>query len=190
MLGFKGLYNKLLMQTLARRVVERLWEVIFGSLKKDDMKKLIQSPSILMHDAARVGNVEILIVLIRSCVDLICIVDDDNKTMFHVAAENRQEDVFTLIYEIERIDTIMTRRILSMSCEKNKCFSMLHMVAKLAAPSHLSRVSGAVLQYQRESAWMEVCRIFDNLSRSMFGNIFSFLFLRNTWFNNQSLSKF
>ncbi|XP_022137352.1 uncharacterized protein LOC111008827 isoform X2 [Momordica charantia] len=147
---FKGIYNEVLMQTLARETIERVWEVVVQNLTRSELSKLIETPSRLLHDAARVGNVEFLIILIRSYPDLLCKFDDNNKSIFHVAVENRQESVFSLIYKIGGLKDV----IANYYNEKNNS-NMLHLVGTLAAPCHLSRVSGAALQMQRELLWFK-----------------------------------
>ncbi|XP_023542596.1 ankyrin repeat-containing protein ITN1-like [Cucurbita pepo subsp. pepo] len=147
---FHGLYNKALMQTLAHQTVERLWNFVVKELTKRELYSFIKNPSRLLHDAARVGNAEFLIILIRSYPDLLWKVDDDDKSIFHIAVENRQESVFSLIYEIGGL-----KDFLANFHDRKKQFNMLHLAGLLAAPDHLSRVSGAALQMQRELLWFK-----------------------------------
>ncbi|CAK9327292.1 unnamed protein product [Citrullus colocynthis] len=147
---FKGFYNKALMQTLAHQVVERIWNYLVKELSKPELSVFIKTPSRLLHDAARVGNAELLIILIRSYPDLLWKVDKDDKSIFHVAVENRQESVFSLIYEIGGL-----RDFLANYHDRKKNSNMLHLAGMLAAPYHLSRVSGAALQMQRELLWFK-----------------------------------
>ena len=139
------------MQTLAHQTVERLWNFVVKELTKRELYSFIKNPSRLLHDAARVGNAEFLIILIRSYPDLLWKVDDDDKSIFHIAVENRQESVFSLIYEIGGL-----KDFLANFHDRKKQFNMLHLAGLLAAPDHLSRVSGAALQMQRELLWFKV----------------------------------
>ena len=87
------------MQTLAHQLVEKLWEHVL-QLQDWEISKLIKTPSKLLFDAAELGNVEFLIILIRAYPDLIWKVDQNNRSLFHIAILYRQEAIFNLIYEI------------------------------------------------------------------------------------------
>lgn len=151
LLGFKGFYNKALMQTLAHQVVEIIWNHVVNELSTCQLNKLIETPSRLVHDAARVGNAEFLIILIRSYPDLVWMVDNKNKSIFHVAVENRQENVFSLIYELGGLNVLIANLF-----DEKKFSNILHLAGMVASPYHLSRVSGAALQMQRELLWFKV----------------------------------
>ena len=58
------------MRTLAHQLVEKLWEHV---LQQQDsvISELIREPSKLLFDAAELGNLEFLIILIRSYPDLL-----------------------------------------------------------------------------------------------------------------------
>ena len=58
------------MWTLAHQLVEKLWEHVL-QLQDWDISKLIKTPSKLLFNATELGNVEFLIILIRSFPDLI-----------------------------------------------------------------------------------------------------------------------
>ena len=154
LLGFKRFYKKAHMKTLAHKTVEQIWNFIVKNLSTDDLSLFIKTPSRLLHNAARAGNAEFLIILISSYPDLIWKVDDDKKSIFHVAVENRQESVFSLMYEIGGL-----RDFLANYHDPKKNSNMLHLAGKLAAPYHLSIVSGAALQMQRELLWFKVRRL-------------------------------
>ncbi|KGN49939.2 hypothetical protein Csa_000077 [Cucumis sativus] len=81
--------------------------------------------------------------------DIVWEEDDDGKSIFHVAVEHRLEDVSNLIYEIGGLKDFSAKYRITV---KGK-YNILHLAAKLAAPNHLNRVSGAVLQMQRELLW-------------------------------------
>ena len=72
------------MQTLAHQLVEKLWEHVL-QLQDWEISKLIKTPSELLFDAAELGNVEFLIILIRAYPDLIWKVDQNNRSLFHIA---------------------------------------------------------------------------------------------------------
>ncbi|KAL4012307.1 hypothetical protein IC575_029405 [Cucumis melo] len=138
------------MQTLAHQVVECLCKFVVENLPEPELRKFITTPSSLLHDAARVGNVEFLIILIRSYPDFIWIADKDSKTIFHVAVEYRQENVFSLIHEIGGVKDFIVNGF----NQKNDC-NILHLVGMLASPYRLSKVSGTALQMQYEFRWFK-----------------------------------
>ncbi|XP_035541951.1 uncharacterized protein LOC118344731 [Juglans regia] len=93
--------NKALMQASAHQLVYRLWkqlrgDIYFSSTAIDDDKHMMK----LLVEATKVGNLEFVIILIRSYPDLIWQVDKEYGTLFHVAVKHRQERVFNLIYDI------------------------------------------------------------------------------------------
>lgn len=147
--------NKDVTKTLAHQLVEFLWKYVVYELPQKEMLGFIKHPTSLLNDAARAGNVEFLIVLIREFPDIVWgddDDDDDSKSIFHVAVENRLENVFNLIKEIGKLNEFSTKY----RTFQGK-YSILHLAGKLAAPNHLNRVSGAALQMQREMLWFKVC---------------------------------
>ncbi|XP_035545101.1 uncharacterized protein LOC108982606 [Juglans regia] len=149
MLKLLGIYNKALMGTIAHRLVDLVWKNVL-LLPENDFKNLVRGHSSFLFDAARSGNVEFLIVLIRSYLDLIWRVDEKNRSIFHLAIKYRQETVFNLIYELGSIKGIIA---LYTDQDKN---NMLHLAAEIALPDRLNTISGAALQVQRELLWFKV----------------------------------
>ncbi|XP_038875615.1 uncharacterized protein LOC120068020 isoform X2 [Benincasa hispida] len=139
------------MKTVARQLVESLWKHAVFEFPQKELLSFIRHPSRLLHDAASVGNVEFLVLLIRRYPDIVWEEDADGKSIFHVAVENRLEDVFNLIYEIGGLKDFSAKYRTTV---KGK-YNILHLAAKLAAPNHLDRVSGAALQMQRELLWFK-----------------------------------
>jgi ankyrin repeat protein len=64
------------------------------------LSKFVQNDMALIFEAAKVGNVEFLIIISRSYPDLIFELDKNGMSIFHTAILHRQESVFNLIYEI------------------------------------------------------------------------------------------
>ncbi|KAG6573169.1 Ankyrin repeat-containing protein ITN1, partial [Cucurbita argyrosperma subsp. sororia] len=147
----RGIYEKEVMKTLAHQLVRSLWGHVLRELPEKKMLKFIKHPTILLHDAARAGNVEFLILLIRSYPNIAWEDDENGQNVFHVAVENRLENVFSLIHEISGLKDF-SAKYRTTGQEK---YNMLHLAAKLAAPNHLNRVSGAALQMQRELLWFK-----------------------------------
>ncbi|KAL4012315.1 hypothetical protein IC575_029414 [Cucumis melo] len=146
-----GTCNKDDAKTLARQLVSSLWEHVLRDLDEKETLAFIKHPTGLLHDAARAGNVEFLILLIGSYPDIVWEEDDDKKSIFHIAVENRLENVFNLIHEISGPRDFSTRYTTTTKGNYN----MLHLAAKLPALNHLNRVSGPALQMQRELLWFK-----------------------------------
>ncbi|KAG2663317.1 hypothetical protein I3760_16G023200 [Carya illinoinensis] len=144
---FRGQFcNKAMMQASAHQLVDRLWKQF---TKDTNFSTLVSRHKQLVAEAAKVGNVEFLVILIRSYPNLIWEVDDDYGTLFHVAVEHRQVRVFNLIYEIG----VLKDNLASLYVEGNK--SMLHLVKELPSLDRLNIISGAALQMQRELLWFQ-----------------------------------
>ncbi|KAF5465162.1 hypothetical protein F2P56_015191 [Juglans regia] len=148
---FRGRFcNKALMQASAHQLVCCLFKKLGDDKFDFSPPDMLQHHKKLVVEAARVGNVEFLIILIRSYPELIWQRDDENGTLFHVAIKYRQVRVFNLIYEIgvmkDNLGTIKTKE------EKNM---MLHLASELPSQDRLNIVSGAALQMQRELLWFQ-----------------------------------
>ncbi|XP_052181109.1 ankyrin repeat-containing protein ITN1-like isoform X2 [Diospyros lotus] len=146
--GFEEIYDKKLMHILTMELVKQLWDQI---LLLDDSKigELIRTPSRLLFTAAELGIVEFIIILIRSYPDLIWKVDDQSRSIFHVAVAYRQEKIFNLMYEIGALKDL----IAAYKDENN--INMLHLAGKLAPSNRLKTDSGAALQLRRELRWFK-----------------------------------
>ncbi|XP_075673135.1 uncharacterized protein LOC142642624 isoform X3 [Castanea sativa] len=148
---FEWIYHKDLMQTLAHQLVKKLWEHVLH-LQDREISKLIKTPSKLLFDAAELGNVEFLIILIRAYPDLIWKVDQNNRSLFHIAVLYRQEAIFNLIYEIGAIKDLIAAYKDKNNNDNN---NILHLAGNLAPLSRRQIVSGAALQMQRELLWFQ-----------------------------------
>ncbi|XP_023542599.1 ankyrin repeat-containing protein ITN1-like [Cucurbita pepo subsp. pepo] len=147
--GIKRMHKHKLMQIQAHQMVELMWSVVLDEIPEDEILQFIMFPTSILHDAARVGNVEFLRLIINSYPDLAWKVDSDRKSIFHVAVENRQESVFSLIYEMgEFLDYLPFY-----FDEEN--ISLLELAAKKADLNHLNRVSGAAFQMHKELLWFK-----------------------------------
>ncbi|XP_059436315.1 ankyrin repeat-containing protein ITN1-like [Corylus avellana] len=148
-IGFRGICNKASMKALAHQLVEDLWQML-RVRDKQFSSNLLHYHMTLIFEAAKVGNVEFLIILTRSYPDLLWQKDEKNMTLFHIAIVYRQESVFNLIYEIgTKKDTIGS--FLTLETYEN----MLHLAGQLPSSDRLSIVSGAALQMQRELLWFK-----------------------------------
>ncbi|XP_062162588.1 uncharacterized protein LOC133869567 isoform X2 [Alnus glutinosa] len=148
---FKGIYDKALMKTNAHRLVDELWKkVIDGKEPKYSSSKVIASHSTLLFEAAKVGNVEFIIIIARSYPELLWQLDDNEMSIFHYAIKHRHENVFNLIYEMGSQKDGLTSFLNSKTDD-----NMLHLAGELPHSDRVNIVSGAALQMQRELLWFK-----------------------------------
>lgn len=139
---------------LAHQLVERMWKLVVKE-PEPIVSELLRTPTRLLFDAASSGNVEFLVILIRAYPDLLWKVDEKNQSLFHIAALNRHESIFNIIYELGSI-----KDLIAAYKEVSTRNNMLHLVASLPPPGRLQIVSGAALQMQRELLWFKVILIY------------------------------
>ncbi|XP_051140270.1 uncharacterized protein LOC127257830 isoform X2 [Andrographis paniculata] len=111
-----------------------------SELEKMDVDKII-------YDAIKHGIVEFIIEMIKYQPEIVWRKDKKGRTIFSHAIVLRQENIFSLIYNLGTKKNIMARR--------HDLFgnNYLHLAAKLSPSNQLERVSGAALQMQREMQW-------------------------------------
>ncbi|XP_073278160.1 uncharacterized protein [Primulina huaijiensis] len=133
------------------------------SLSCSDASPIYESA---MVKAARKGIHEVVEVIIEMFPN--AIYAEESKTecsIFHIAARERVENIFNLIYHMnERKQYFYDRTDSSGN-------NFMHICGELAPPHKLNLVSGAALQMQRELQWSKEMENFVNPSR-------------RTWFNN------
>ena len=150
------------MQINAYEVVKRMWKAVQNKIREDPESKnqLLSHPSSMLHDAARGGNVEFLRILLDENPELLRMIDDGCKTsILNVAVENRQRDVFNLIYDM---DLFNSDDLLYYFNEDNT--SLLKLVTERPSESHLNQVEGAVFQMHQEFLWFKVLLIFHKIT--------------------------
>ncbi|KAL7211050.1 hypothetical protein ACSBR2_014020 [Camellia fascicularis] len=146
--GFKVVHDKKLLDMQSLELVKRLWGQI---LLLDDAQigNILKSPSRPLFVAAELGNFEFVFELLHSYPDLIWKVDEQSRSIFHIAVIHRQEKIFTLIYDIGAHKDLIT------AYKDSNNTNMLHLAGKLAPFNRLNIVSGAALQMQRELLWFK-----------------------------------
>ncbi|KAF3641582.1 putative protein isoform X1 [Capsicum chacoense] len=124
--------EKYVLKKQAGLLLEELWTECQRSAE-DKLLELVEKER-LLHSAATAGNVEFLAVVIRNHPDLIWKVDDENRTIFHVAVLNREEKVFSLIRQIGAIKDLI---ILIVDNDGN---NILHLAGKLGQPIRKQKI--------------------------------------------------
>ncbi|CAL5412716.1 unnamed protein product [Camellia sinensis] len=146
--GFKVVHDKKLLDMQSVVLVKRLWGQI---LLLDDahIGNILKSPSRPLFVSAKLGNFEFVFELLHSYPDLIWKVDEQSRSIFHIAVIHRQEKIFTLIYDIGAHKDLIT------AYKNSNNTNMLHLAGKLAPFNRLNIVSGAALQMQQELLWFK-----------------------------------
>ena len=134
------------------QLVKFLWTTILDRhyTSKEELHNIIDKPSRLIFDAAEVGNFGFLSELISAHPSLIWEVNDENRTILHIAVLHRHASIFNVVHQIGHIKDIIV------TFEDDDRNNLLHLAAKLAPPDQLGLVSGAAFQMCVELVWFEV----------------------------------
>ena len=118
-----------------------------------DVKKLSENDEVLQEllVAAKAGNVEFLIDLLRIDLDLLWHLDSNGRTIFHIAVEERHAGIFNILKELGAIKDLLVAFV-----TEDDGNNILHLVAKLAPQHKLNVISGAAFQMQQELIWFKV----------------------------------
>ncbi|KAH6801471.1 hypothetical protein C2S52_001935 [Perilla frutescens var. hirtella] len=127
-------------------LAEKLWAEI-QKLERDHVLKLMKNPPIL-HDAAKVGNVELITMITHAYPELLWHINSERCTVFHIAVMYRQEGILDLIKQTN----IKDLNALSECVNGN---NIVHLAGKLPHPDALKIVSEPDLQMKSELAWFK-----------------------------------
>ncbi|XP_059440536.1 uncharacterized protein LOC132172987 [Corylus avellana] len=163
---FTWICNQVLMKTLTHQLVEDLLEIVRTQDHRQFSLNLAIYRKALIFEAAKVGNVGFLIILIHYYPDLIWQLDEDNMTLFHIAILYRQESVFNLIYKIGPNKRRRLASLITLKKEDN----MLHLVARSAPLDGQNIILGG-FGMQRELMWFQEIKRIVPLPYSMMKNL-------------------
>lgn len=178
--GIKAVYDKKLMHTQVLELVKLLWEQVL-LLDDSQIAELLASPSQPLFVAAEFGIVEFITALLRSYPDLIWKVNEQSRSIFHIAVAHRQEKVFSLINDIGAHKDMIT------AYKDINNANILHLAGMIAPRDKLNVISGAALQMQRELLWFKVLSEPTTLSYFDFESTGLFIFF--LWFSMQYLQE-
>ncbi|KAJ9553589.1 hypothetical protein OSB04_017634 [Centaurea solstitialis] len=150
----------------AWRLLKRIWRDNIMRKPTDEVDNILKGPRgrIIRHEevghhvyaypsrilfvATEMGNTLFVVELLRAYPGLRWMTNDDDMTIFHVAAMHRHLGIFNLLYELgKRKNTI--------SVEKDKNGNtMLHLIA-MTSKNVRDETSGASLVMQRELLWFK-----------------------------------
>ncbi|XP_054804055.1 ankyrin repeat-containing protein ITN1-like isoform X2 [Prosopis cineraria] len=136
---------------VALQLVHSLWRGILNLVRsEEDMRKIINEPSRLLFDATKFGNFDFLAQLMRSYPDLVWELDDQKRSIIHIAVSHRHPNIFNLIHDISANKDIILSYV-----DEDDGNNILHLAAKLAPADRLELVSGAAFQMKLELLWFE-----------------------------------
>lgn len=146
----KNIRDKKSIHHNAVKFAECLCEKI-ESLNDREVDSFVSRP---LLEAAHYGTYELVEIIVRRFPSLAYYYDRDHKNIFHIAIENRCENVFSLVYQMSQ-----HRHQLMISTDSSDN-TMLHLAGKLAPQNKLNLVSGPALQMQRELQWFKEVKKF------------------------------
>lgn len=104
-----------------------------------------------IFEAVKQGDVDFVTHMCNENRQLVDVYDEEGRTIFHMAIECRQEEIFNLIFGLS--DQLRKEFGRNFTFSKN---SMLHSAGNLPPPSLFNHIHGATLQIQRELQWFQV----------------------------------
>ncbi|KAJ9553893.1 hypothetical protein OSB04_017938 [Centaurea solstitialis] len=149
----------------AWRLLKIIWRDNIMREKRDEVKRILrgpsrriippdptgpvyQYPSRMLFVATEMGNTLFVIELLRAYPGLTWITNDDNRTIFHVAAMHRRLGIFNILYEMgKRKNTISIDRDVNGN-------TMLHLIG-MTSKKMRDETFGASLLLQRELLWFK-----------------------------------
>ncbi|XP_073033544.1 uncharacterized protein [Primulina eburnea] len=160
--GVKSIKKKKVMHRQTLELVKCLCRAL-ESLPYSDASPVYHSA---MLKAAGEGIHEVVEVIIEMFPDAIYAEESETtSSIFHIAARERVENIFNLIYHMNE------RKKYFYDKTDSSGNNFMHICGELAPPHKLNLVSGAALQMQRELQWFKEMENFVNPSR-------------RTWLNN------
>ncbi|VFQ96376.1 unnamed protein product [Cuscuta campestris] len=143
----KSMKNKMSMHRKAEKLLHHLCNRIKS---RKDHKQVVAVAKSAMFEAARLDMDTVVTSILDTCPTIVYCLDDNKCSVFHIAVENRSENVFNLLCQ----KSIQMRDLAEMVDVHGN--GILHLAGKLAPPHKLNSVSGAALQMQLELQWFEV----------------------------------
>lgn len=118
-------------------------------MEKAFLVELIRKPVHILHEAAKVGHVEMIMMLTRTCPQLIWDTDSNGYTIFHIAVAYRQRRVFHLAHQIDAMLGFTA------TWQDRKGNNILHLAAAESLSLNETKLPPAP-QFQRELLWFQV----------------------------------
>ncbi|RZC48293.1 hypothetical protein C5167_041250 [Papaver somniferum] len=129
---------------LAKLIVEK-----FSDMPGEDVYHFFNRSDFL-NSATKNGSIDIVNICISKYPDQLWI-PQEQRNIFQIAVENRQEKMFDYLYDHMNAD----EKILTTRPVDSNGGNMLHVAAKIAPPSRLNIYSSPVAQMQSEIIWFK-----------------------------------
>ncbi|KZV14329.1 ankyrin repeat-containing protein-like [Dorcoceras hygrometricum] len=157
----KSIRKKKIMHQQTLELVKRLCTAL-ESLPSSDASPVYQNAII---KAAQNGIHEVVEVIVEMFPNAIYAQEPETDcNIFHIAARERVENIFNLIYHMNE------RKQYFYDSTDSSSNNFMHMCGELAPPHKLNLISGAALQLQRELQWFKEMEMFVNPSRRTWYN--------------------
>ncbi|KVI04975.1 Ankyrin repeat-containing protein [Cynara cardunculus var. scolymus] len=146
------------MDTDALKLLRFIWRHIIKRMAKDQVTDMLNGPPTYLDDgtkryrsrmlfvAAEMGNTSFVVELLRAYPDLMWKVNDDNRTIFHIAIMHRHQGIYNLLLEIGSMKDLI------LQMEDADGNNMLHLVGMTTIKMR-HKTSEASLLMQRELLW-------------------------------------
>ncbi|KZV27189.1 ankyrin repeat-containing protein-like [Dorcoceras hygrometricum] len=132
------------------------------SLPTADASPIYESALLLAADNGIHEMVELITQMFPTAIN---IADTKNQAnIFHIAARQRSENVFNLLYQVKEETNLFY------NCIDSSGNTYMHMCGEQAPPHKLNLVSGPALQMQRELQWFKETEKFVTPSRRTWKN--------------------
>ncbi|CAA2984568.1 ankyrin repeat-containing ITN1-like isoform X2 [Olea europaea subsp. europaea] len=142
--------NYIYQRKLVHVEVAKFLSVVFEEMPQPSKSQLEKMHiDQIIYDAIQHGILEFIKEMIKWNPEIIRKKDKNGKTIFSHAIALRQEEIYSLIFDLGTKKSIIAKKH---DIFKN---NFLHLAAKLSPPSQLERVSGEALQMQRELQWFK-----------------------------------
>ncbi|GAA0166439.1 scaffold/adaptor protein [Lithospermum erythrorhizon] len=100
--------EKKVLRLQVQELLRCLWKEMLLQLDDSEIGNILKSPSRPVFVAAANGNFNFIAEILSSYPDLIWKVDEESRSIFHIAVLHRQEKIFRLIYDIGALKDLIT----------------------------------------------------------------------------------
>ncbi|KAG7946514.1 hypothetical protein I3843_14G043300 [Carya illinoinensis] len=146
--GLKDLYEARLVDVKLQLLLSRVWAMT-RPIRISDINMSPNNTVVdIIFGAISRGNFVFVYETLHTNSDLLSIRNSSGMTIFHYAVLHRQHQIFNLIYGLKQKNDLLRYR-------DNEGNTILHMAGKLTEYTPIDRITGSVLQMQRELQWFK-----------------------------------
>ncbi|KAM5580892.1 hypothetical protein ABKV19_010216 [Rosa sericea] len=141
--------NRIYQMKLLHQILDRMCEPLKQDKDQDKFRQRKLVEKALLKAVER-GHAPIISHILKSDRSFCLITNEHNKTIFQLAAEHRQENIFNLLYGFEEWEI---KDIVGMKDKFGD--NMLHAVGKFSLLTQIDHIRGPALQMQKELQWFK-----------------------------------